>query len=167
MLKWFYTISRLIICLDLHIQSYYLFDIVNEVVKKHATFFIQKKIRLDMKQTDRYILTDEKWISFVIEQILSNALKYTKTGTISIYEDNEVLYIQDTGIGIKEEDLPRVCEKGFTGYNGRLDKKASGLGLYLCKRIIDNLGYSLNIESIIGEGTIVSIHFHKDNLKVE
>lgn len=152
---------------DLHIQSYYLFDIVNEVVKKHATFFIQKKIRLDMKQTDRYILTDEKWISFVIEQILSNALKYTKTGTISIYEDNEVLYIQDTGIGIKEEDLPRVCEKGFTGYNGRLDKKASGLGLYLCKRIIDNLGYSLNIESIIGEGTIVSIHFHKDNLKVE
>jgi len=152
---------------DLKIQEYALSDILNEVVKKQAIFFIQKKIKLDMKPTQRIILTDAKWISFVIEQILSNALKYTKEGTISIYEKDEILYIQDSGIGIKEDDLPRVFEKGFTGYNGRTDKKASGLGLYLCKQVIDNLGYRIKIESIVDQGTKVSIDFHVNKLDIE
>ena len=126
-----------------------------------------KKLKLDLEPIDCEILTDEKWISFVIEQIISNALKYTKEGSIHIYERNQVLYIEDTGIGIKEEDLPRVFERGFTGYNGRLDKKASGLGLYLCYQIVKNLGYCIAIKSELGKGTIVSIDFHVDELKVE
>lgn len=152
---------------DLSIKEYDLDVIVNEVIKKQATFFIQKKIKLNQESIQRTILTDEKWISFVIEQILSNALKYTKEGSIHIYEKDEVLYIEDTGIGIKPEDLPRVFEKGFTGYNGRVDKKASGLGLYLCQQIIHNLGYKIKIESYLGKGTIVSIDFHVDKLQVE
>lgn len=152
---------------DMRIKEYSLDSIVNEVIRKQATFFIQKKIKLKKETIERHILTDEKWISFVIEQILSNALKYTKDGIIHIYEKEEVLYIEDTGIGIKSEDLPRVFEKGFTGYNGRVDKKASGLGLYLCYQIICNLGYKIHIDSTVGKGTIVSIDFHVDKLQVE
>lgn len=152
---------------DLKLKYYDLGSIVNDVLKKQATFFIHKKIKLIFQPIERKILTDEKWISFVIEQILSNALKYTKEGSITIYEEDEVLYIKDTGIGIKEEDLPRLFERGFTGYNGRLDKKASGLGLYLCQQIIKNLGYSMRIQSTLGEGTVVSINFHVEQLHVE
>lgn len=152
---------------DMRIKEYSLDSIVNEVIKKQATFFIQKKIKLNKETIERHILADEKWISFVIEQILSNALKYTKDGMIHIYEKDEVLYIEDTGIGIKSEDLPRVFERGFTGYNGRVDKKASGLGLYLCYQIISNLGYQIHIDSTVGKGTIVSIDFHVDKLQVE
>ncbi len=152
---------------DLKIKKYSLLKIINDVIKKQATFFIQGKIKVDVKAEDLNILTDEKWISFVLEQIISNALKYTKSGTISIYTKDETLYIEDTGIGIKQEDLSRVFERGFTGYNGRIDKKASGLGLYLCKRIIDNLGYKINIKSQLNQGTIVSIDFHVDKLYVE
>lgn len=152
---------------DLRLRRYQLNDIVNDVLKKQATFFIQKKLKLQYEPIDLMILSDEKWISFVIEQVLSNALKYTKEGTISIYVKDETLYIEDSGIGIKEEDLPRLFEKGFTGYNGRIDKKASGLGLYLCKTILDNLGHHIELHSKLGKGTVVSINFHVDDLKVK
>lgn len=152
---------------DLRLKSYQLADIVNDAVKKQATFFIQSKLKFQLDPIDCIILSDEKWVSFVIEQILSNAIKYTKEGSIHIYVKGETLYIEDTGIGIKEEDLPRVCEKGFTGYNGRIDKKASGLGLYLCKSILDNLGHHISISSRVGYGTVVAIDFHVDNLQVE
>ena len=106
------------------------------------------------------MLTDEKWISFVIGQILSNALKYTSKGCVSIYrEPKKVLVIQDSGIGIAPEDLPRIWEKGFTGYNGREDKRATGIGLYLCKRVLENLSHTITVTSKIGEGTKVSIDF--------
>ena len=152
---------------DLKIGHYKIGDIVNEVVKKQSLFFIHKKISLNLEELDEEILTDEKWTSFIIEQILSNALKYTKEGSIHIYMKNQTLYIEDTGIGIKKEDLPRVFEKGFTGTNGRIDKKASGLGLYLVKNICDTLGYPIHIESKINQGTIVSICFEKKPLIVE
>jgi len=152
---------------DLKLKHYSLENIINEVIKKQATFFIQKKIQLKLDPISLDILTDEKWIAFVIEQILSNALKYTKQGYIHIYVEDETLYIEDTGIGIKEEDLPRLFERGFTGYNGRVDKKASGLGLYLCQKIIDNLGYKISIQSQLGKGTCVAIDFHVDELQVE
>lgn len=152
---------------DLRLKHYSLEKIVHEVIKKQTTFFINKKIKLELEPIDLMILTDEKWISFVIEQIISNALKYTKQGSIHIYVQDETLYIKDTGIGIKEEDLPRIFEKGFTGYNGRIDKKASGIGLYLCKQVIDRLGYDLKITSTLKQGTCVAIDFHVDNLQVE
>lgn len=145
---------------DLLFQNYSLLDIVRQSVRKYAYMFIRKNIVLELKEMDCTVLTDEKWLVFVIEQILSNALKYTNSGKISIYMENteaKVLVIEDTGIGIAEEDLPRVFEKGFTGYNGRMDKKATGIGLYLCKKILDKLSHKITIESKINVGTTVKI----------
>lgn len=107
-------------------------------------------------------------MSFVIEQVLSNALKYTPSGMISIYmEEPKTLCIKDTGIGIAPEDLPRIFEKGYTGYTGRIDKKASGIGLYLCRRICSNLGHRISAESEMDKGTIVRISLEQGKLKVE
>ena len=114
------------------------------------------------------MITDDKWFCFVIEQLLSNALKYTRTGTISIFfSQPKVLCIKDTGIGIAPQDLPRVFEKGYTGCNGRTDKKASGLGLYLCKRICKNLGIGISITSEIGDGTCVYLSLDQYPLRAE
>lgn len=145
---------------DFVLKKYDIFDIVKQSVRKYAHLFIKKKISLNLEATSFTALTDEKWLSFVIEQILSNALKYTKEGFISIYLENDnTLVIKDTGIGIAAEDLPRVFEKGFTGYNGRYDKKSTGIGLYLCKRILLKLGHTITIYSNIGKGTEVKINF--------
>ena len=150
---------------DYVIKYYSLDKIVKQSVRKYAPLFIQKKISLDLKEINCDVLTDEKWLSFVIEQILSNALKYTKKCKISIYlTEPKTLVIEDTGIGIASEDLPRIGEKGFTGYNGRTDKKATGLGLYLCKRILTKLSHSIKIESGVGIGTKVFIDLDNVNI---
>ena len=146
---------------DLLIKSYSLDNIIKQVVRKYAGLFIGKKIKLDFNTLDIEVLTDEKWLVFVIEQIISNSIKYTKEGgTISIYMDKnseKTLVIQDNGIGIKKEDLPRVFEKGFTGLNGRNDKKSTGIGLYLCKNILNKLSHTIEIESQVGEFTRIKI----------
>lgn len=113
------------------------------------------------------IITDEKWLAFVIEQLLSNALKYTREGCIKIYIDNQYLCLEDTGIGIAPEDLPRIFEKGYTGGNGRINSKASGLGLYLCKRICDNLGIGITARSEIDSGTVILLDLEQYKLKKE
>jgi len=152
---------------DFVIQKYSLDDIVRQAIRKYAKMFIYKKIRLDFEDLHCQVLTDDKWLVFVVEQILSNSLKYTNKGTISIYmEDNRTLVIEDTGIGIKGEDLPRVFEKGFTGYNGRDDKKSTGIGLYLCKRILSKLSHTIVIESEVGKGTRVKIGLDTMNLTI-
>lgn len=143
---------------DLLLQWYPLEEMVKQAVRKYSQLFILQKIALHMEEMPASVLTDEKWLVFVLEQILSNALKYTREGSVSIYsrqqEDGQVeLVVADTGIGIYEEDLPRVFERGFTGYNGREDKKATGIGLYLCKMVMDKLGHSIWITSVPGEGT--------------
>lgn len=145
---------------DLHIKKYSLDNIVKQAVRKYSRLFIRKKIKLNYDDLNQNILTDEKWLVFVIEQILSNALKYTSEGEISIYMDDKLpntLVIEDTGIGIEGEDLPRIFEKGFTGFTGREDKKSTGIGLYLCKRILNNLSHTILIESEIDKGTKVKI----------
>lgn len=153
---------------DFVLKSYDLDNIIKNAVRKYAKVFIGKKVSLDYLSVDYNVLTDEKWLGFVIEQILSNALKYTNKGKISIYmSDNKTLIIEDTGIGIACEDLPRVFEKGFTGYNGRLDKKSTGIGLYLCKKILNKLSHTINIESEIGKGTKVIIGLDSLNILVE
>ena len=130
--------------------------------------FILKKLSLDYAPTGYTVLTDEKWLSFVIEQIISNAVKYTSEGGVKIYMDETgILCIRDTGIGICAEDLPRIFENGYTGFNGRGDKRASGIGLYLCKRITDNLGHGISVESVPGEGTTVRLDLRKHDLGVE
>ena len=138
---------------DYVIKQYQLDVIIKQAVKKFANQFIRKKISLIYTPVDVKVLTDEKWLTFVLEQVISNALKYTKSGSISItVEADKVLCIRDTDIGIAPEDLPRIFESGFTGYNGRSDKKASGLGLFLCRRICRNLGHEIYAESALGSG---------------
>lgn len=152
---------------DLSFQKVSLDELVSQEIKKQSLFFFQKNIKVDYQIQDQQILTDKKWSSFAIEQVLSNALKYTKEGSITFYNEGEKLYIKDSGIGIKESDLPRVFEKGFTGFQGRNDKKASGLGLYLCKNIFDQLGHLISIESKVGQGTTVCLDFSKKEIFIE
>lgn len=143
-------------------------DLLRQVVRKFARLFILKHIALDFRDTGRTVLTDGKWLSFVVEQLLSNALKYTPAGgTVRIYGDGETLVIADSGIGIREEDLPRIFEKGFTGYNGRTDKKASGIGLYLCRRILRALNHDIEINSAPGAGTVVRIRLQTRQGRLE
>lgn len=143
---------------DFLIQRYNLDDIVREAVRCYARLFIRKKISLNYQPLQVQVLTDEKWLEFVIEQVLSNAVKYTPKWSVSIYmEGSSTLVIEDTGIGIRKEDLPRVCEKGYTGYNGHTDKRSTGIGLYLSKRILEKLSHTIEIESEMGKGTRVKI----------
>ena len=133
-------------------------DIVRPAVRRFAGEFIQRKIHLSYQPLGCTVVTDEKWLGFVIEQVLSNALKYTPQGSVSIYmEPGNVLCIRDTGVGIAPEDLPRVFEKGYTGYNGRSHRRASGLGLYLCREILTRLGHSVSAESQVDHGTTIRI----------
>ena len=143
---------------DYVIRSCALDDIVRPAVRRFAGEFIQRKIQLNYQMLNYTVITDEKWLGFVVEQVLSNALKYTPQGSVSIYMEPEgVLCIRDTGIGIAPDDLPRVFEKGYTGYNGRSHGKASGLGLYLCREILTRLGHSDSAESQVDHGTTIRI----------
>lgn len=152
---------------DLVLKKYDLDGIIKQAIRKNAKLFIRKKISLNYAGVNFTVLTDEKWLLFVIEQILSNALKYTKKGSISIYTKGKRLIIEDTGIGIRAEDLPRVFEKGFTGYNGRAFKQSTGIGLYLCKQILAKLSHDISIQSEVGKGTKVIIDLETKEIGVE
>ncbi len=153
---------------DFVIKEYDLDNIVRQAIRKYAPLFIRKKINVDFQPTTYKVLTDEKWLVFVIEQLLSNAIKYTNKGKISIYPlEDKKLVIEDTGIGISQEDIPRIFDKGFTGYNGRTDKKATGLGLYLCKNILDKLSHKISIESEVGVKTKVILDLSMLNVNIE
>ncbi len=156
---------------DYLIGEYNLDEIVKQAVKKFSVQFIRKKIKLCYQPLHAKVVTDEKWLQFVLEQVISNALKYTASGEITIeLEGNSthersgrvVLCIRDTGMGIAPEDLPRIFEKGYTGYNGRSDKKASGIGLYLCRRICDSLRHTITANSSLESGTVIRIGFVQD-----
>lgn len=153
---------------DYVIREHDLDSIIRQAVRKFAGEFIARKIQLVYKPVNTTVVTDEKWLSFVIEQVLSNALKYTPSGSITItLESPKTLCIRDTGMGIAPEDLPRIFEKGYTGYHGRADKKASGIGLYLCKRICNNLGHTITARSTVDVGTIIDIDLTQTKLEVE
>lgn len=139
-------------------------EVVKDSVKKYATIFINKKIKLNYVSHETMVISDKKWLSFAFEQILGNSVKYSSAGgEITIETCENKLVIEDRGIGIKEEDLPRIFEKGFTGFNGRYEKKSSGLGLYLCKKTLDKLGHHIEISSKVGEGTRIEITFPKED----
>ena len=152
---------------DLVLKQENLADLVREVVKKYALFFIQQGLSLNLHDLDHTIVTDKKWFLVILEQVLSNSLKYTKEGSIEIYFHEGSLYIKDTGLGIQNADLLRVFERGFSGYNGRLTQQSSGLGLYLSKKIADQLGHKISIDSQVGQGTTVSIAFPEKKLIFE
>ncbi|MCI8285181.1 MAG: HAMP domain-containing histidine kinase [Firmicutes bacterium] len=153
---------------DYVIREYDLDDIIKQAVRRFAGEFIGRKLSLKYEPVNTKILTDEKWFLFVIEQVLSNALKYTKSGGVAIYmEEAQILCIKDTGIGIAPGDLPRIFEKGYTGYNGRSDKRASGIGLYLSKQICSKLGHGISAESVLDSGTTVRIDLSRRELETE
>ena len=133
--------------------------ILRQAVRRLSGQFIRRRMHLQYEPLGVRVLTDEKWLLFVVEQVLTNALKYTPAGgTITIeLEEPKTLCIRDTGIGIAPEDLPRIFEKGYTGVNGRADKKASGLGLYLCRRICRALGHTIRANSSPDSGTVIRI----------
>ena len=142
-------------------------DLVKEIVKKYAIFFIQKGLSLSLHDLDRTIITDKKWFVVILEQVLLNSLKYTSQGGIEIYFQEDTLYIKDSGLGIQDADLLRVFERGFSGYNGRLTQQSSGLGLYLSKKIADELGHQISIASQVGQGTTVMISFSEKKMIFE
>ncbi len=144
---------------DFVLREYELDGIIRQAVKKYAPMFIQKKLALEYETINVRVVTDEKWMVFVIEQLLSNAIKYTSSGSVRIGIKNGCLMVEDTGIGVLAEDLPRIFDKGYTGYNGRNDKKASGIGLYLVKEILNRLGHKILAESAPGDGTRIKILF--------
>ena len=155
---------------DLLIQSYSLNEMIRRAVKKNREIFLRKKITPEIKVSSIKVLTDRKWISFILEQLISNAIKYTTNGYIQIYMDpkrKNTLVIEDTGIGIPAEDVPRIFERGFTGYNGRMQRKSTGLGLYMCKIIADRLSLSLSVFSEIEKGTRIAISFPDEKIEVK
>lgn len=150
---------------DYVITSINLDEVVRENIKKYATLFINKKIKLNYVSHETYVISDKKWLGFAFEQLLSNAIKYTKSGgEISINISESKLIIEDNGIGIYEEDLPRIFEQSFTGLNGRYEKKSSGLGLYLCKKTLDKLQHKIEITSEVNKGTKVKVIFPKKDI---
>lgn len=150
---------------DYVITSIDLDEVVRENIKKYATLFINKKIKLNYVSHETYVISDKKWLGFSFEQLLSNAIKYTKSGgEISINISESELIIEDNGIGIYEEDLPRIFEQSFTGLNGRYEKKSSGLGLYLCKKTLDKLQHKIEITSEVNKGTKVIVSFPKKDI---
>lgn len=162
---------------DLNFRLCSLDEIVREQIHKYARVFVGKRISLEYEALDVSVVTDSKWLGFVVGQILSNALKYTemnvhraaKTGKITIFmAENrpKTLQIKDNGIGIRPEDLPRVFERGFTGYNGRGEPHSTGIGLYLSKKIMKKLGHKISIESTPGEGTTVFLELDREELEL-
>jgi len=136
-----------------------LYEIMQAVIRKNSKTFIHQKTTLILEDFNLLITSDEKWIRVILEQLLTNALKYTPKGSICIYGDGKSIYIKDSGIGIAKEDLPRIFEKGFTGYNGREHKKSTGIGLFICKKIADKLNCQITITSEINKGTLAKVFF--------
>lgn len=151
---------------DYMISEVSLEEIVKTAVKKHANSFITKKISVDIKNLDISVISDKKWLFYMIDQILSNSLKYTAAGgriTIrgKVEEKEKQLIIADNGIGIAPEDIGRVFDRGFTGQNGRQDYKATGMGLYLARKLARKLGHDISVQSKAGEYTEMTIQFPK------
>ena len=153
---------------DTVVEKTDVYTLVRESVKKFSSVFISRHLAVDIKFFDQVVYTDGKWLSFMIEQFLSNSLKYSNKGTIHLYGRYEgedwVLYIRDEGIGIRKEDIPRIFDKGYTGYNGRIYKKSTGIGLYLAKGAADRLNLKISVHSVQNKGTTVKIKFPADIL---
>ncbi len=142
-------------------------ELIRGEIRKFSTQFIRKKLTLNVDAEGKTVVSDEKWLGFVIGQVISNALKYTNSGGIEIYfEEQDTLCVKDTGIGISPEDLPRIFEKGYTGLNGRIDEKASGIGLYLCDKICKKLGHKITAESN-ENGTVIKIALQREKIGFE
>ena len=152
---------------DYVIREQELDPILRQAARKYAPLFIRGKVSLELSPTGLRVLTDEKWLQLAVEQVLSNAVKYAPGGQVRIYARDTRLVVEDNGVGIAREDLPRIFERGFTGCNGRMDKRATGIGLYLCREICRRLGHTITAESEVGRGTRIIIGLDRPLLEVE
>ena len=153
---------------DLVFAHYSLESIVKKALKKTGVLFRRTKLALELGNLQTDVLTDEKWLVFVLEQVLTNAVKYTRKGKISIYLDPEkekTLVVEDTGMGIRPEDLPRIFEWGYTGYNGRIKNRATGIGLALCRQTMEMLGHRISAKSEPGKGTCIYLDLAVDPVR--
>ncbi len=152
---------------DYVLRSVSVDEIICQALRRFKGDFIAKRLSVEYQPVSQTVVSDEKWLLFVLEQVLSNAVKYTFSGGVTITMTDGVLTIADTGIGIAAADLPRIFEKGYTGLNGRIDQKATGLGLYLCSRVCRKLGHGLAAASEAGQGTAVSIDLRQKAVEPE
>ena len=146
---------------DMDITQVNLDDIIKNLLKKYSLLFIHNHISLEYQSNLTYVVSDSQWLTILIEQILSNALKYTENGKIAIQylEDKHALEIRDTGIGIRSEDIPKIFDRGYSGFNGRMNEKSSGLGLYLARKISERLNIQIEVESKLSQGSIFRLVF--------
>lgn len=152
---------------DYVIRRVELDDVVRQAARKYAPLFIRGKVSLELRETGLKILSDEKWLQLVVEQVLSNAVKYAPGGRVTVWSEGEKLLIRDDGVGIAPEDMPRIFERGYTGCNGRMDKRSTGIGLYLCREICGRLGHTITASSELGRGTCITIGLERSFLEVE
>ena len=138
-------------------------DVIREALRKQAEQFIEKRLKLEYDPIDYTVVTDRKWLVFILDQLLSNAVKYTDAGCVTVSFRDGLLTVSDTGAGIAPEDLPRIFEKGYTGVNGRLDRRSSGLGLYLAKKAADMLSIGITAESSPGKGSAFTLDLRQGN----
>lgn len=146
---------------DMDITQVNLDDIIKNLLKKYSLLFIHNHISLEYQSNLTYVVSDCQWLTILIEQILSNALKYTENGKITIQylEDKHALEIRDTGIGIRSEDIPKIFDRGYSGFNGRMNEKSSGLGLYLARKISERLNIQIEVESKLSKGSVFRLVF--------
>ena len=146
---------------DMDITEVNLDDIIKNLLKKYSLLFIHNHISLEYQSNLTYVISDSQWLTILIEQILSNALKYTENGKIAIQylEEKHALEIKDTGIGIRSEDIPKIFDRGYSGFNGRMNEKSSGLGLYLARKISERLNIQIEVESKLSKGSIFRLVF--------
>lgn len=158
---------------DYMVKSFSLETLVRSVVRSNSRDFIGKRIKLRVGQVDKMVYSDSKWVEFILNQLVVNAIKYSKTkgARVDIYCEelsNAIrLTVKDNGVGISKKDLGRVFDKGFTGENGRKYGSSTGMGLYLSKKLCQKLGLAMDISSELGEGTEVSILFPIDKKRIE
>ena len=153
---------------DMDITEVNLDDIIKNLLKKYSLLFIHNHISLEYQSNLTYVISDSQWLTILIEQILSNALKYTENGKIAIQylEEKHALEIRDTGIGIRSEDIPKIFDRGYSGFNGRMNEKSSGLGLYLARKISERLNIQIEVESKLSKGSIFRLVFPNNLTKM-
>lgn len=144
-------------------------NVINKVVMDQKTLFMEKRVKIEKEELSKTVITDSKWLEYMVSQVVNNSLKYVKQdeqSCIRFYteENDEMtkLCIEDNGIGISGKDLPCVFDKTFTGENGRKDRTSTGMGLYICKKLADKMGHKIEIESREGEYTRVKFSFGKN-----
>lgn len=150
---------------DMTISSVTVNELIRPLIMKYRIQFIEQHTKIHYEKCEATVLTDAQWASIMIEQILNNALKYARGKDIWIEFDSakQTLIIKDNGVGISKADIPKIFDKGYSGYNGRLNEESSGIGLFIVKHISNHLNHEVDVDSGLGEGTTFKIHFPNED----